>query len=65
MADLLVHGGGRVYLLRPVSPAGTAWIIECISENARWQRDAASPDVGGQRGSDSTGRRARAREETK
>ena len=33
-ADLLVHGGGTVYLLRAVSPRGEAWIAENISADA-------------------------------
>jgi len=36
MTDLLVHGGGTVYLLRPVSRAGTAWVDEHIPEDAAW-----------------------------
>jgi hypothetical protein len=36
MADLLVHGGGTVYLLRPVSPTGAAWVDEHIPEDATW-----------------------------
>ncbi len=36
MADLLVHGGGSVYLLRPTSPLGAAWIDEHISPDATW-----------------------------
>lgn len=36
MADLLVHGGGTVYLLRPVSPAGAAWVDEHIPGDATW-----------------------------
>ena len=33
MADLLVHGGASVDLLRPVSLAGTAWVDEHISDD--------------------------------
>lgn len=36
MADLLVHGGGTVYLLRPVSPEGAAWVDEHIPGDATW-----------------------------
>jgi hypothetical protein len=36
MADLLVHGGGTVYLLRPVSPAGAAWVEQHIPDDATW-----------------------------
>jgi hypothetical protein len=36
MADLLVHGGGTVYLLRPVSPAGAAWVDLHIPDDATW-----------------------------
>jgi hypothetical protein len=36
MADLLVHGGGSVYLVRPVSPLGVAWVDEHISLDAMW-----------------------------
>ena len=31
--DLLVHGGGSIYLLRPVSPVGVAWIAEHLSRD--------------------------------
>jgi len=34
--DLLVHGGGRVYLLRPVSQVGEAWTDEHIPPDATW-----------------------------
>jgi hypothetical protein len=33
-ADLRVHGGGTVYLLRAVSPRGEAWIAEHIPVDA-------------------------------
>jgi hypothetical protein len=36
MADLLVQGGGSVYLVRPTSPLGVAWIDEHISPDATW-----------------------------
>jgi len=36
MADLLVHGGGSVYLLRPTSPVGVAWVDQHISPDATW-----------------------------
>ncbi len=36
MADLLVHGGGSVYLLRPISPVGVAWVHQNISPDATW-----------------------------
>ncbi len=36
MADLLVHGGGSVYLLRPTSPVGVAWVDQNISPDATW-----------------------------
>ncbi len=36
MADLLVHGGGSVYLVRPVSPFGAAWVDEHIPPDAMW-----------------------------
>jgi hypothetical protein len=36
MADLLVHGGGTVYLLRPVTPVGAAWIDEHLPVDATW-----------------------------
>ncbi len=42
MADLLVHGGGTVYQLRRVSPAGTAWIDEHIPEDATWFGNAVA-----------------------
>ena len=32
--DLLVHGGGSVYLLRPASEAGTAWLDQHITPDA-------------------------------
>lgn len=35
-ADLLVHGGGTVYILRPTSPTGAAWIEEHIQPDAIW-----------------------------
>ncbi len=34
--DLIVHGGGTIYLLRPTSPTGAVWIEECIQPNAQW-----------------------------
>lgn len=34
--DPLVQGGGSVYLLRPVSPAGSAWVEARIPEDATW-----------------------------
>ena len=34
--DLLVHGGGSVYLLRPVSQVGEAWIEEHLPADATW-----------------------------
>ncbi len=36
MADLLVHGCGSVYLLRPTSPVGVAWVDQRISPDATW-----------------------------
>jgi hypothetical protein len=36
MADFLVHGGGSVYLLRPISPAGAAWADQHIPSDATW-----------------------------
>jgi hypothetical protein len=36
MADLLVHGGGSVYLVRTVSPFGAAWVDEHIPADAMW-----------------------------
>jgi hypothetical protein len=36
MADLLVQGGGSVYLLRPISPAGGAWVDQHIPSDATW-----------------------------
>ena len=36
MADLIVHGGGTVYLLRPVSIAGETWIADHIAQDATW-----------------------------
>jgi len=36
MADLIVHGGGTVYLLRPTSMTGEAWIEENIDPDALW-----------------------------
>lgn len=33
-ADLIVHSGGTVYLLRPTSPSGEAWIDENIQPGA-------------------------------
>ncbi len=36
MADLLVHGGGSVYLLRPTSRQGSAWVDQNISPDAMW-----------------------------
>jgi hypothetical protein len=33
-ADLLVHGGGSVYLLRPVSRCGHSWVAEHIPSDA-------------------------------
>jgi hypothetical protein len=36
MADLLVHGGGSVYLVCPNSRAGAAWVDEHIPSNATW-----------------------------
>jgi hypothetical protein len=29
--DLLVHGGGSVYLLHPVSPTGAAWLDQHVT----------------------------------
>jgi len=34
MADLLVQSGGSVYLLRSITPAGSAWIAEHIPDDA-------------------------------
>jgi hypothetical protein len=36
MADLLVHGGGSVYLLRPTSPLGSTWVTQHIAPDASW-----------------------------
>lgn len=36
VTDLIVHGGGTVYLLRPTSATGKAWIEEHIDRNAQW-----------------------------
>ena len=36
MADLLVHGGGSVYLVRPASPSGVAWVDDHIPADAIW-----------------------------
>ena len=32
--DLLVHGGGSVYLLRSVSPTGAAWLDQHVTREA-------------------------------
>ena len=32
--DLFVHGGGSVYLLRPTSRRGSAWVAEHIAPDA-------------------------------
>ncbi len=32
--DLIVHGGGTVYILRPTTPTGEAWIEEHIQADA-------------------------------
>jgi hypothetical protein len=32
--DLLVHGGGRVYVLRSVSPTGAAWLDQHVTPEA-------------------------------
>jgi hypothetical protein len=34
--DLLVSGGGTVYLVFPVSPAGESWIESHIPDEAHW-----------------------------
>ncbi len=34
--DLIVHGGGTVYVLRPTTPTGEAWIKEHIQPDALW-----------------------------
>ena len=34
--DLLVHGEGSVYLLRPASAAGSVWIAMHIPFDAQW-----------------------------
>jgi hypothetical protein len=37
MADLLVHGHGSIYLLRPTSPRGRRWIDARItSDQTEW-----------------------------
>jgi len=36
MADLLVYGGGSVYLVRPTGPLGVAWVDQHISPDATW-----------------------------
>ena len=36
MVDLLVHGGGSVYLLCPNSQVGVAWVDQHISPDATW-----------------------------
>ncbi len=36
MADLLVHGGGSVYLLCPISLQGSAWVAQHIPLDAMW-----------------------------
>ncbi len=36
MADLLVHGGGSVYLLRPTSRRGSTWVAQHITPDASW-----------------------------
>jgi hypothetical protein len=33
--DLLVHSGGSVYLLRPASEAGAAWLDQHLTSDAR------------------------------
>lgn len=38
--DLIVHGGGTVYTLHPVSVPGHAWIAEHIAEDASRLGDA-------------------------
>jgi hypothetical protein len=38
--DLLVHGGGSVYLLHPVSRRGHRWIAEHIAADATRLGDA-------------------------
>ncbi len=35
-ADFIVHGGGTVYVRRPTSPTGMAWIEEHIEPGALW-----------------------------
>ena len=32
--DLLVHGGGSLYMLRPVSRRGSRWIADNIADDA-------------------------------
>ncbi len=34
--DLIVYGSGTVYLLRPTSPSGEAWVKEHIQPDALW-----------------------------
>ena len=34
--DLFIEGGGSVYLLRPVSAAGSVWIATHIPFDAQW-----------------------------
>ena len=34
--DLFVEGGGSVYLLRPVSAAGSVWVAMHIPFDAQW-----------------------------
>ena len=34
-ADFSIEGGGTIYLLRPLTPAGFAWIEEHIPEDAQ------------------------------
>lgn len=38
--DLLIHGGGSVYLLRPATAAGSVWIAMHIPFDAQWLGDA-------------------------
>ncbi len=36
MADLLVQGGGSVFLLRPTNRQGCGWLKEHTSADAMW-----------------------------
>ncbi len=40
--DLIVHGGGTIYTLHPVSVQGHAWIAEHIPVDAPRLRDAVA-----------------------